>query len=549
MSARSRDLLGLLLLTLAVGAPFLGKPFHIDDPFILEVSGNILVNPLDPFYGYSAWFGQPAPMWKMATNPPLLSYYLAPFAAFSDYSEWVLHAAMLPFVLLLAASALWLGRRFTQSPWLIALFVTTSVGTVVSGNVMRDVPIAGLSAAAVALCVAGSDRGRKRQLVLAGLVAGVAILTKYSAIVLVPLLLLYPLLHRRFRDCLYAALPLLLLGLWSLHNQIVYGETQVGLLLTRDWGPLRSLEDNLCGLPVIAGSLLYLAPALLVAGFATRDRVARWLPLVLLAVWWLTRRYLEGFADSQYLFWSLGGTTLIYFCAAEGLRGGLPLRRDLADARAADSLFLFAWLCAPLLFSVIFVPFQAVRHMLPALLPLSLLGLRALSRAAGGGRLPVWGRASLAGLVVLQATVALLVAASDYEHADAYRRAAAEIAARYADLPVETWYIGHWGWLFYGERAGLRALHPDGPYPRRGDYVVQPVNYYNGALPTPRRGVPRLDKVDVLSFPRRIPIRAMHPAGAGFYAMYSRRPQNLPGLPYRLLPDYPLESFDIYVAR
>ena len=80
-----------------VAVPFLNKPFHIDDPFILYITANVLANPLDPFAGEVDWLGWPIWIFDQATNPPLISYYLAPFAALSDYSELVLHAAMLPF--------------------------------------------------------------------------------------------------------------------------------------------------------------------------------------------------------------------------------------------------------------------------------------------------------------------------------------------------------------------------------------------------------------------------------------------------------------------
>jgi hypothetical protein len=94
----------------------------------------------------------------------------------------------------------------------------------------------------------------------------------------------------------------------------------------------------------------------------------------------------------------------------------------------------------------------------------------------------------------------------------------------------------------------MRQLLAEGPQPRPGDRVVQPSNYYNGLQPEFGPRSP-FSKVDSLVFEPRIPIRAMHPAGASFYAMYSKRAHDLPGLPYRLLPNYPLERFDIYVRR
>ena len=65
---RGWELAVLLGVVASVTLPFLDKPFHVDDPFILQVTGNILANPLDPFAGVSAWFGSAIPIWQQATN-------------------------------------------------------------------------------------------------------------------------------------------------------------------------------------------------------------------------------------------------------------------------------------------------------------------------------------------------------------------------------------------------------------------------------------------------------------------------------------------------
>jgi hypothetical protein len=543
----ARNLLLLCGLTGLVGLPFLDKPFHIDDASLLRIADNILANPLDPFAGEYSWRGVPESLWKMVTNPPLLSYLLAPVAGLSNNSEVALHALLLPFTFLFGAACLWLGRRFSDSPWGVVLFVMTSAGVVVSGNIMRDVPAGALSAASIALCVAGTDRAKPRLLLLAALLAGLTILMKYSAVILLPLLVLYPLLKRRFAATLWVLVPLAMVGLFSLHNLWVYGETQIGLLLGRSWGA-SSWVDVLVGLPVVAGSLLYFAPLLVASALRQRGALQLGLPVVLLAVLAATQWLLSGYADFQYLFWSLCGAAMLYLCLAEGLRGALPLVSDPSDAQGTDSLFLFAWLCAPLFFAAIFSPFQAVRHLIPALLPLSLLAFRTLEHARAGRQASVGERRALVAVLAVQASVAFAVAFSDYEHAAAYRTQAERVASRLEAKSVDGWYIGHWGWYFYAENAGLRELHPEGPFPKPGDLFVQPQNYYNRGLPT-GPGAPAFTKLETSVFEPTLPIRAMHPAGAGFYAMYSiRKPGLLPSVPYRITPNYPVEVFETYVA-
>ena len=371
----------VVLLAAAVTLPFLGKAFHIDDVFFHRVTLNVVANPLDPYAGEIDWWHKPGSLFQGDSNPPLLNYYLAPFAAGRADPEFALHVAMAPFALLFAAALLVLGRRFTSNPLFVTAFAMTSAGVVVSGNVMRDVPAAALGTAAVAAVVLGSDRGRARLLLLGSLLAGFAILTKYSGLVLLPVIYAYPLLKRRPRFALFALVPLAMFGAWCLHGQLVYGEPHFAAQLARDFNkPGHGWADNAFGLPVVAGSLLYLLPALLLRGVRRRDA---WLlattAVATAALGWATLRYTAGGAGGQFLFWALSGAPLILVCVLDGVRGARPLLRDTADAQASDSLFLALWLLLPLVFGTLSVPFQAVRHLLPALAPLVLLAFRYLA--------------------------------------------------------------------------------------------------------------------------------------------------------------------------
>jgi hypothetical protein len=538
-----RDAVFLGCIVAAITLPFLNKPFHIDDPLILRITANVLENPLDPFNGQMNWLGWPMELWNQTTNPPLISYYLAPFAALSGYSEIVLHAAMLPFFLLLGGSLLVLARRFTGTAWLPLLFTLTSVGVVVSGNVMRDVPGTALAAAAVASFVHGVDRTKHRYLVLGSLLTGLAVLMKYSLAVMVPVLALYPLFKRKPLLSLWAVLPVGIFGLWCLHNVVVYGEIHVIEILDRSLPTDSDWRDRLCGAPVIVGSILYLLPAHVVRGVLRRDRIViAGLPLMLVAAWRGSQFLLEGRADVQYLFWGLTGTGLLFVCLIEGLRRGFPWLAEPRDEEASDSLFLCAWLCAPVLFSVVFTPFQAVRHLIPALPPLVLLSFRYLREAEGG--MAAFRGALLLPLLVLQAVVSLLVATADYEYAKAYRDFAAEAREHLSDEIQHTWYVGHWGWQFYAERAGFRQLHATGPLPAPDDLVLWPIHSPAHALLHYNRDfVEGLHAVRKIEVPGTLPLRTMNTAGGGFYSLLSRVKGSLPNVPYRLTRAWPLEVF------
>ncbi|MFQ5415711.1 MAG: glycosyltransferase family 39 protein [Myxococcota bacterium] len=377
---RGMEWAALLLLVAFVTLPFAGKPFHVDDTFFLRVTEAIVADPLDPYGGELDWWDRPLPLFDIDSNPPGLNYYLAPVASVTNFSELALHLAMIPFFALFAVSVWSLARRFTRHPMWSVAFVMTSAGVVVSGNVMRDIPSAALGVGAVAAAVAGTDRDDRRLWLLGGLLAGTAILTKYSALLLLPLLAAYPILAGKPRHCAWIAVPVGLLGLWFLHNLWIYGEVHFLGQLGRGYtSPGHGWRDNLCGLPVVAGSLLYLLPVLAWRSAATGDRLALAGALASgLACWGLVQWYMVGGSDAQYLFWATTGGALLFVCGLSGVRGSAPLLRSGGDRAARDSLFLLLWLLAPLLLSVLFVPFQAVRHFLPALAPCVLLAFRHL---------------------------------------------------------------------------------------------------------------------------------------------------------------------------
>jgi len=116
----------IALVVLVSALPFVDKAFHIDDPFVLKIAGNILQNPFDPFIGDFDWFGSLTPIWQTTTNPPFVSYYLAPFIARFGYSEVALHTAMMLFLLMIAWGTSVLSNRFAGGSLYPLLFVMFS---------------------------------------------------------------------------------------------------------------------------------------------------------------------------------------------------------------------------------------------------------------------------------------------------------------------------------------------------------------------------------------------------------------------------------------
>jgi hypothetical protein len=157
-------------------------------------------------------------------------------------------------------------------------------------------------------------------------------------------------------------------------------------------------------------------------------------------------------------------------------------------------------------------------------------------------------RVLLGVLLAAQAGVAWAVARVDADYADSYRDFAAtardRLPADRADATI--WFVGHWGWLYYAEQAGFRQLHVRGPHPEPGDILIEPAYVDKGVvLARVPNLAARLHKLDQVVYSESIPIRTLHPSGAHFYALFTKQGR----VPYRFLPEAPLEIFDIYEVR
>jgi hypothetical protein len=528
------------VLALIVGLPFLNKPFHIDDTVVLAVAQQIIRHPLRPFDASINWLGDYRPLFTETTNPPLVSYYLAPVVARFGFAEVPLHIAMLAFLIVLAVATAALSRRFARGSAWPVLFVMLSPAVVVSTNVMRDVPLAALSTAAVALFVSGVDR-QHWPLALAGsLVAGLAMLAKYSGVVLVPVLALYAIVQGRGRYALWLVAGLALLGLWSLDNQLVHGRTHLAYLMAKRRNEV-PWTDRFYAVFVILGSSLFLVPAI-VADAARRRQL--WLlaatapaaGLVLFGAWLHNDRAVGW----QYVLWVILGGALVFLLAVRGLGAGLRWawrRQSTAEPECgspADALFLTLWAGGILAFSVLFVMFGAVRHLIPALVPLALLTSRLL--------LPVDARsrafsALLAVLVAVQAIVAFGAATGDYEYAQAYRDFAHRARQRLTRPGREIWFVGSWGWQRYALSAGFTLLGPRGRMPRPGDLLLMPDRVYKGPLP---EGL-EITQIEEKTYRGRIPIHTMDGSvSASFYSTTGA------SVPYAFTRERTLETFRVF---
>lgn len=500
----------LLAVAMALLLPTLFKPFHIDDPVVLAVAEQILQNPLSPMAGRLDWFGTRLPLWEVTTNPPLLSYYLAVPLAWFGYSETWLHLALFPFLLLLAYSTWWLARRICERPWPALLLALGSPAVVVSINLMRDVPAVALVTAAAMLVVRGVDGKDGRMVAAAGFTLGLATLTKYSAAVLLPVFMFYPWSRGRPLLALTVAVGVAPLALWSLWTWIVYGASHPLFLIFGDHpGGAMTVTDNFFAALAVIGASLPAVPVFELRLLKSRRRLYLVGIGVSLVAGAASAAY-HGTGPSQFSVWVVLGMLVLILTLSSAM-----IRLWRCGWNDSETGFLLVWLLASFLFSVVFVPFQAVRHLIPALLPVVLLAMQTHPRDSGA-----WPGGLIWCAGALQAVLALGVATADFKYAECYRDAAQQISRSERGKESQVWFVGHWGWQVYAEQAGMRQLHADGPPPQPGDLLVWPRRVHIGNVFSGHPGLRKsLLPIAEFSCDSALPLRTMNFEGAAFYAV------------------------------
>jgi len=507
--ARAGRILLAALLAVLPCLLFLNKAFHIDDPLFIWTARHILEHPLD-FYGFDVnWYGRTQPMHEVTQNPPLVSYYLAIILRLAGPAEWALHLAMLFPAALAGAGAYHLAARFCARPLLAALLTVASPAFVVSGTtLMCDMAMLAFWLWAASLWLAGLETRSWNCVVMAALLAGFGVLSKYFGASLIPLLAVYTLCQGRahWRYLIALALPICMLVLYETATAHLYGR---GHFLDAVWY-VSEIEQEygrdylakiLVGLIFLGGCLTFPflvlltglpRPAAASPGKVVADSTGAATP----AAAGLPGYHYLG--RGPYLAFALGVVAVLLMGIRTGGTGlpeavGLDTFGKLAQgclwtaaglaalALAAgdffrgnwrESVFLGLWLGGVLVFVCFLNHYINVRVLLPAVVPVAILAARRLDGPRG--RAPVPGTILTVGVTLI---IALLAGAADYRQAGNGRQAARDTVS--APHEGRLWFVGHWGFQYYMEQGGALPLELDRPRFRAGETVVIPSNNTN----------------------------------------------------------------------
>jgi hypothetical protein len=477
----------LAALTALLLVPFAGKAFHIDDPLFLWSAQQIVNDPFD-FYGSKVnWFGTEQPMADVMQNPPLASFYLALASRFSGWNEVGLHLAMLLFAIATVVGTWRLSRSFNA-----ALFVLAAPVFLVSAtNVMCDVMMVALYVWSVALWV---DDAAKRWWI-AAILAAAAGLTKYFAVSLVPLFLLYALLKKRpFERWLPPLLlPVAVLAIYDLATARMYGKGLLRAAMfyasTAKVQPPPFADRVLHLLLFTGGCALFVVVAALLSRYL---RIALVVALIIGGVW----------------AWAAGGDVPVQkaLFVAAALVALTFAALDVWKRRDAESILLAAWIAGTLLFAGYFNWTLNGRALLPMIPPLAIIVARQLASESVRSS---W----ITAAAVIGIIASILVAWGDLRLANAGREATRTVYSRYGSDGHTIWFEGHWGFQYYMQNLGAHPLDFNQTV-HREDLLVIPQNSVNPFEQTPPHRV-----LEPIVIPLGLPASTMQSArGAGFYS-------------------------------
>lgn len=478
----------LVLLVLVTLGPFLAKPFNIDDPLFVWLARQVRAHPGDPF-GYSVnWYGMASPMWDATENPPLAGYYFALVADVLGWNEFGFHCAGLVAALAAVLGTYRLAWRLCNHPLLAAVAVLFTPVFVVSANtVMCDVPLLALWVWAVVFWVEGLEQNSFRKIIFSGVLVAMAALTKYFGVALIPLLAVYGGADQRRVGKWIAGLliPLVALGAYCLAMRSLYGHDLLSGAFHYSAGArsaysFSEFTRGLITLAFIGGgvsSAFFLAPLLwrahALAGMIAAT-AAFGLAVCLSGI--LLQKY-TGIKDAgtrhwvaaQLVFWAVGGTLTLALAARE-------LATNLREPRV---WLLVLWVAGTFIFAAFCNWTVNGRTILPLAPAVGILLARQFEKA--GPRLPCL----LPVCLVASALLALSVAWSDFALASAVRRSAREAFDRIQQPGRTIWFQGHWGFQYYMQQLGARAVDYQTFVPSAGDIVVIPLHNVFTVSPRP----------------------------------------------------------------
>ncbi len=476
-----------LPLLLALAMTFLNalKAPCIDDTAYLAVARQIASRPLDPYGFQQFWYDYPQPANEVLA-PPVLPYWLGLGIRLLGERPVLLKLWLLPIALLFCYSTRQLLQRFargSETPLLVGIAFSPSV--LPAFDFMLDIPTLAIGATAVAIFLDALDRDSWPHVVLAGLLGGLAIQTKYTGGIISPVLLAASLIRGRPLKGLAAnAISAAIFIGWEGFTRWKYGESHFLFALNSSGSDvIARLKTLLKAAVTLQGTL---SPPLVLLAVVTLIK-RRWIAPVLsglivfgLMVLALTPDTRDSSWHPDYAQPGIGvrafiewpwGLAAVAAVAIVAIRLVVRWRRGSIRFKLRWPLaFLLIWLSIEWAGYLVMTPFPASRRLLGIEFVSTLLVAYLASRACRGatGRQRLW--TAIVPGVCLGLFFELVDISNTWLEPQAVDAAADWIEQQHASGKI--WYTGHWGFQYAAERHGFLPLAAGYTELHEGDCLI-----------------------------------------------------------------------------
>ena len=428
-----------IALSVAVLLPFVGSAYTIDDTLFLREAEHMLRDPLHPTAFTMVWGEAPERFSTILSSGPVGAALLLP-AVIHGGAEWIAHGmqiVMLALALLgTARLALRLGLEPQTARMATLVVACTPAVLGMAGTAMPDVAAMTFGVWAVERMYAFREEGRWHQGAAALVLLAVGVLTRAHLVLLAPIgALLLP----RNRWAVLAGGPALALVVVLGIRDPQHGSTLAGAVARYSTG--RSLDRNL-------------------VAFA-----AHWVLALPLALPWLLVRRRALPWRVAIIATPIAGVLLVVaehtrwlWVAPIAAVGAVVLADIVREAWRARNFVLAGWLFIALPTTMyVHVPAKYLIVSAPAV---ALLVAPRMSRMLAAATCAV-------GLAL-----GILILSASASFAGMGRMAANELIEPATARGENVWFLGHWGFQWYAERAGGKAMGRPPPAPAAGDHVV-----------------------------------------------------------------------------
>jgi len=444
------------------------KAFHIDDTAYLEMARWISQQPLRPLSGLLSWGNDFEPIY-VTNQPPLYFYLMALIGTLFGWTEAAMHSAMSIFSLWAVLVFYRLTRLWfkVQAVWLTSL-LALSPAFVLGHNSMVDIPLLAVWLQFFFILLNPNQLGSHR-LFWASVFCALALLVKYTSLVLLPILLLHILWQRRFIYLLHLLVPIGALVIWSIFNVYDFGKPHI---IGRPLAP-KSVQLYLSLSIYWVGVLGAITPF---AGLVFYSKTQSTTHSQIKSLWWLLLLMCWGSYCLLLIWFTLKPQWLALNLVLKitFLSTGLGLlvaalqtlwkRIIQRPEQTLENLTLGYWLFAPALFLVMFTPFMATRH--------ALLSLPALILLTCNVTYKHW-RVIMGAAVSVSFAISCLLGAADKWYAEIYRAQAIQIRKQFPNDTI--WFNANHGWQWYASRSGMNhySNRLDFKQPVAGDIMIE----------------------------------------------------------------------------